>query len=204
VAYLYCSDGTRYYRLGYNQNGVSEIGPFLYTVDTGTVNAMKTTFRNGMDSELNTGSMIFLLPVNANTSQNPTLDVNGLGEKRILKYGNRALAPGDLSTAALAVLIYDGQFWQLVNPQTTIPTLSGTTGSIGGTALTAGSCASGTAAIIGATVGHPVSVSASDGSLPNGLVILSAAVTASNTVTVQLCATARVTPAARTFNVSTQ
>ena len=37
VAYLYCSDGTGYYRLGYNQNGVSEIGPWLYTVDTGTV-----------------------------------------------------------------------------------------------------------------------------------------------------------------------
>jgi hypothetical protein len=49
-----------------------------------------------------------------------------------------------------------------------------------------------------------VSVSASDGTLPNGFIILSAAVTSSNTVTVQLCATTGVTPAANTYNVATQ
>jgi hypothetical protein len=51
---------------------------------------------------------------------------------------------------------------------------------------------------------YSVAVSASDGSLPNGLIILSAAVTSSNTVTVQLCATASVTPVANTYNVTTQ
>ena len=40
--------------------------------------------------------------------------------------------------------------------------------------------------------------------LPNGLIILSAAVTTTNTVTVQLCATASVTPVAKTYNVTTQ
>jgi hypothetical protein len=204
TSYLYCSDGTNYFRLGYQQNGVSEIGPWLYTVDTGVVNALKTTFRNGMDFGLITGNMIFLLPVNANTSATPTLDVNGLGAKKILKNGNQALSPGDLSTTALALLIYDGQFWELINPQTVKSTLTGITGSIGGTALAAGSCTSGNAAVPGAAVGHPVSVSASDGSLPNGVTILSAAVTTTNTVTVQLCAVADMTPPAKTFNVSTQ
>jgi hypothetical protein len=205
TAYLYCSDGSAsYYRLGYAQNGVSEIGPWLYSVDTGVVNALKTTFRNGMDFGLNTGSMIVLLPVHANTSATPTFDVNGLGAKKILKYGNQGLSAGDLSTTALALLIYDGQFWELINPQTVKSTLTGITGTVGGTALTAGSCTSGTASVTGATVGHPVSVSASDGSLPNGLIVLSAAVASSNVVTVQLCAIADVTPPANTYNVATQ
>jgi hypothetical protein len=203
-------------------------------VDTGTVNALTTTFRNGMDFGLAQGTLIYLLPVNNNTSVNPTLNVDGLGAKRILKYGNQGLAPNDLTIYAYAQLFYDGQFWQLLNPQTvqsavmgvtataplvssggttpviscpscvTTPTFAGTTAGIGGSALVAGSCSSGTATVAGATVGHPVSVSASDGSLPNGLIILSAAVTSSNTVTVQLCATGSVTPAANTYNVSTQ
>jgi len=61
TAYLYCSDGTNYYRLGYAQNGVSEIGPWLETVN----NTYQTTFRNGMDFGLSPGSMIFLMVKNA-------------------------------------------------------------------------------------------------------------------------------------------
>jgi len=234
VAYLYCSDGSGYWRLNRNQAGVSDIGPALYTADGGPVNALGTGFVNGLNYGLIHGTMIYILPAHNNTSATPTLNVNGLGAKVIVKFGNQPLAPNDLTTAALADVIYDGQFWQLLNPQTnqgtvtgvvataplvssggtiptiscptcvTAPTLSGTTGSIGGSALSAGNCTTGTAIVTGATVGHPVSVSASDGTLPNGLIILSAAVTSSNTVTVQLCATGSVTPAANTYNVATQ
>jgi len=232
-SYVFCSDGTNYWRLNKQLPGVSQIGPDLYTRDTGTVNALKTTFVAGLDFGLIAGTTIYLLPSNANTSGTPTFNVNGLGAKTIVRFGNHPLAPGDLSTAALAVVIYDGNNWQLVNPQTIAGTVksvtataplvssggatpniscptcttaghSGTTGSIGGHSLTAGTCASGTAAVTGAAVGHPVSVSASDGSLPNGLIILSAAVTSPSTVTVQLCATGSVTPAANTYNVITQ
>lgn len=231
--YLYCSDGSGYYRLGYSQNGVSEIGPWLYTVDTGTVNAMQTTFRNGMDLGLHTGNMIFILPKFANTAE-PTLNVNGLGAMKVVKFGNHSLSPNDLTTTALALLIYDGTFWELINPQTditavtsitataplvssggttpnlscptcsTAPTLTGTTGSIGGTALTAGSCTAGSASVNAAKVGHPVSVSAADGSLPGGSIILSAAVTSPGVVTVELCATGNVTPPAKAYNVATE
>jgi hypothetical protein len=79
--------------------------------------------------------------------------------------------------------------------------LAGSTASIGGSALAAGGCATGTASVSGATVGSPVAVAAADGSLPAALVTLSAAVTSSNTVTVQVCAIAAVTPAAKTYNV---
>ena len=166
-SYLYCSDGTNYWRLDRQLASPSQIGPVLYTVDTGPVNALQTTFVAGLDFGLNTGTAIFILPIHANTILNPTLNVNGLGAKKILRYGNQGLAPGDLSTTALAVLIYDGQYWELVNPQTVIgtvtsvgataplvstggsapvvscptcvtaPTLTGTTGSIGGSTLTA-------------------------------------------------------------------
>ncbi len=203
TAYLYCSDGNSgYYRLGYQQNGVNEIGPWIKTLDTGAVNAMTTTFRNGMDFGVVDGSTIFLLPKFANTSSIVTLNVNGLGAFKILRYGNQGLAPGDLTPNAYALLIFNaaGSKWELVNPQST-QTLSATTASIGGSLLPAGTCTTGTAAVSGATVGHPVAVSASDGSLPNGVIILSAAVTASNTVTVQLCAVADVTPVSKTYNV---
>jgi hypothetical protein len=79
--------------------------------------------------------------------------------------------------------------------------LSGLTGSIGGGALTAGNCTTGTVTVTGVVTGSPVAVSASDGTLPDPLIVLRGAVTASNTVTVQLCAIANVTPAAKTYNV---
>jgi hypothetical protein len=202
---MYCSDGTGYFRLGYEQNGVSEIGPWIKTYDTGAVNVMTSTFRNGMDFGLTDGTLIYLLPKAANTSGIVTLNLNGLGAFKVLKYGNQALAPGDLSPNAYAQLIWNvnGTKWELLNPQTQ-QLLAGTTASLGGSPISAGTCASGTVAAAGATVGHPVAVSASDGSLPDPLVILSAAVTSANTVTVQLCAVASVTPTAKTYNVSTQ
>jgi len=86
--------------------------------------------------------------------------------------------------------------------------LSGTTGSIGGSLLAgAGSCVTGTATVTGVgagnfPIGSPVAVAASDGSLPNGLVTLSAAATGANTVTVSICAIAAVTPAAKNYSVA--
>ena len=79
--------------------------------------------------------------------------------------------------------------------------LSGVTSSIGGAPLAAGACASGTVSVAGATPGVPVAVSASDGSLPSGTAMLSAAVTSAGTVTVQVCAVSASTPAAKTYNV---
>jgi hypothetical protein len=231
---LYCSDGGGYWRMGHAVTTPSTIGPWLKTVDTGTTNALKTTFVHGMNFGMSPGTMFYILPINSNTSSTVTLSVNGYPAKNVFKFGNEPLAPGDLTITAYAHVFYDGTNWQLLNPQTakgtitsvtataplvstggatpniscptciTTAALTGTTPSIGGTALTAGSCTSGTATVTGATVGHPVLVSASNGSLPNGRTILSAAVTAPGTVTVQLCATARYTPTANTYNVATQ
>lgn len=82
--------------------------------------------------------------------------------------------------------------------------LTGTTSSIGGSLLAgAGSCTTGTATVTGAVVGHTVGVSTSDGTSYNGLTSVSATVTATNTVTVNICAIAAVTPSAKTYNITT-
>lgn len=83
------------------------------------------------------------------------------------------------------------------------PTLYGTTGSIGGGLLTVGSCASGTATVTGATIGMTVTTpTPTDGT---NMASLGAGtygvVTASNTVTVNVCALIALTPTAKTYNV---
>jgi hypothetical protein len=77
--------------------------------------------------------------------------------------------------------------------------LTGTTGSIGGGVLTAGSCASGTVAVTGSTTSMTVQVSPNtypgDGTLYFGYV------SANGTVTVKACAVVALTPTASTYNV---
>ena len=89
--------------------------------------------------------------------------------------------------------------WQL--GATSAP-LTGTTGSIGGSALLAGACASGTATVTGASTGMPAIAAPSDGTNISALgTSISATVTSSNTVTVNVCALLAVTPTAKNYNV---
>lgn len=79
------------------------------------------------------------------------------------------------------------------------PSLSATTGSIGGGLLSAGACTSGTVAVTSSTTAMAVAVSPNtypgDGSEFFGYV------SANGTVTVKVCALVAVTPAASTYNV---
>jgi hypothetical protein len=78
-------------------------------------------------------------------------------------------------------------------------TLSGTTGNIGGSALTPGHCASGTVPVTGATTNMTVTVSPN--TFPGDDFIPWAYVSANGTVTVKVCGTAAGTPASSTYNV---
>ena len=200
TAYLYCSDGTNYFRLGYAQNGVSEIGPWLKTVDTGTVNVMQSTFRNGMDFGLADGSMIFLQPKFANTQGIVTLNLNGLGAFKILKYGLQPLTPGDLQPTTYALLIYNqnNTYWELVNPQTA-QVLGGTTASLGGSQLAAGACTSATIPITGVT--SAMDVHATPSTFPGNGFWWQAYVPSPGTVTVNVCSAVGGTPVASNYNV---
>ena len=78
--------------------------------------------------------------------------------------------------------------------------LTGTTGTITGTTLTA-SCDSGTASVPGAIVGHPVAVSSATGVDLGAAFSLRASVTSTGTVTVYVCAPVSGTPASLAYNV---
>lgn len=81
--------------------------------------------------------------------------------------------------------------------------LIGTTGSIGGSALSAGVCTSGTATVTGVASTMAVVVSPSSNPLLiyiQGLAIWGY-VSATDTVTVEVCAIVATTPAATTYNV---
>lgn len=79
------------------------------------------------------------------------------------------------------------------------PVLKGTTGSIGGGALTVGTCTSGTASVTSSTTA--MAVSASPVTYPGDGIYWVAYVSAAGTVTVKVCATASITPTASTYNV---
>ena len=86
--------------------------------------------------------------------------------------------------------------------------LAGTTGSIGGGALLAGACTSGTATVSGATTAMSAAATALGAVDPtNGNVLgvsILAHVTSANTVTVRLCVPIAGTPAATTYKVVVQ
>ncbi|MGA7807251.1 hypothetical protein [Bradyrhizobium sp.] len=84
---------------------------------------------------------------------------------------------------------------------TTLKDLSGTTGSLGGSALIAGACSSTTVSITGATTGMSAVMSGAGGSDPGGAYQEKAWISSSNTVTAEVCAVVAGTPAAQTYNV---
>jgi hypothetical protein len=79
--------------------------------------------------------------------------------------------------------------------------LSGTTGSIGGSSLAAGACASGTVAVTGATTSMAVVASPAGGTSAGAGFLWRGYVSSSGTVTVQVCAVTAGTPTAATYNV---
>jgi hypothetical protein len=103
--------------------GASDTTPNFYAVATGLVNVLAVTLSPAATA-LTAGLEVDFLPNLANTTTNPTLNVNGLGAATITKLGTAALAVSDLTTTAIAKVIYDGTGWELQNPQAT---------SVGGT-----------------------------------------------------------------------
>ncbi len=82
-----------------------------------------------------------------------------------------------------------------------LPSLVATTASIGGAPLTAGSCATGTTSVSGATTSMVVATSGTEGLDPGGNYIVRSYVSAAGTVTTGICAVSAGTPPARTYNL---
>jgi hypothetical protein len=85
------------------------------------------------------------------------------------------------------------------NGVTINPVLSGTTGSIGGSALAAGACTSGTVSVTNSTTS--MAVIATPATYPGDGIFWHGYVSAAGTVTVKVCATVAATPTASAYNV---
>lgn len=103
--------------------GTSDWSPNAYAVATGSVNVLAVALTPAATA-LTAGLEVDFLPNLANTTTTPTLNVNSLGAKTIMKLGTSALVVNDLTTTAVAKVIYDGTQWQLQNPQTAPPSVS--------------------------------------------------------------------------------
>ena len=88
------------------------------------------------------GMVVYAKIVNANTTTTPTINVNGLGAKTIVKFVSTALSAGDIGANSFNTFIYDGTNFVLQNP---IP-LGGTVYKVG-TATRPGNAASGSQTI---------------------------------------------------------
>jgi hypothetical protein len=97
------------------QTDVNSIG---YVAGGGTHDAQTATLSPAITGYTN-GFSLCWLPTAANTGTTPTLAVNGLTAKTIVKAGGAALVASDLTTTAIACAIYDGTYFELQNPQTT-------------------------------------------------------------------------------------
>jgi hypothetical protein len=65
------------------------------------------------------GAFYFLKFTNANTVTNPTLNLNGLGAKTIVKHANAALLAGDIPAGGRHLFQYEGGYMVLFNPYNT-------------------------------------------------------------------------------------
>lgn len=93
-------------------------------------------------------------------------------------------------------ICYYNSGWQCATAK---PVLSGTSASLGGGALAAGACTSGTVAITGAAVG--MDAHATPSTYPGDGSEWAAYVSAANTITVKVCAIIALTPTASVYNV---
>ncbi len=91
--------------------------PPSYVADSGAVNAYVATLSPAIAS-YSAGLVVRFLPANANTTTNPTLNVNSVGAATITKFGTSALVANDLVTTQIAEVVYDGTDWELQNPNT--------------------------------------------------------------------------------------
>ena len=136
----------------------------------------------------NGSTQLFNLNNSGNLSVPGTLGFGGLAGGN----GGTFAAPGGGFTAARTFTWPDAS-------GTPALVLTGTSSSLGGSALTAGTCSSTTVSITGATTSMAVSVSpASD---PGSGFYWLAFVSSSNTVTLRICAAVAGTPTATTYNV---
>lgn len=92
---------------------------FIAGVDTGIVDAYQLNLIQATGAYAPNQLFIFT-PANTNVTTTPTVQINGLGAKTIVKQNNTAVAAGDIVANIPAIVVYTGNAnFELINPQTT-------------------------------------------------------------------------------------
>src|ERR1039458_9046285 len=109
-------------------NGGSVIIAGTDTSSTANVYTVPTLFTGVCPSSHATipvGMIVGFTPHAGNSAAHPTLDICGFGSPdQVWVYGDAPLATGttgvgsDFATFALALVQWDGQYWQVLNPET--------------------------------------------------------------------------------------
>src|SRR5690606_38839285 len=92
-------------------------GQFVYAVDTGTANNYIASLSPTLTSY--TAGLGIRLKVAHNNTGASTININGLGNKAITYSNASAIGSGDMVAGMIALLMYDGTQFQLLNPFTT-------------------------------------------------------------------------------------
>lgn len=111
VAYLWGK--IKSYVTGQVPSSVGDLAPLYGTCTTAAKTAAKTTTISGV-TELTTGLTIHVRFTNANGVANPTLKVNSLDAKGIVRYGTTVpstSAASSWNAGSVVSLTYDGTYW---------------------------------------------------------------------------------------------
>lgn len=95
----------------------SVLNPHFGTCSTAAGTAAKTVTISGID-ELTVGLTIMVKFTNANSKASPTLKVNNLDAKPIMRYGTTApgtSAASSWNAGSVVIMVYDGTYWQICN-----------------------------------------------------------------------------------------
>lgn len=87
------------------------------TLAGGSADALTATYSPAHTSLVD-GRAIILQAVSDNATTTPTLNLDSLGAKTIVKNGNEALVAGDIQAGAFHIFCYDSSntVWELLNP----------------------------------------------------------------------------------------
>lgn len=96
-----------------------------YAADNSSSSTAYTIALAPIPTSYTTGMVIYAKIVNSNTTTTPTINVNGLGAKTIIKGSTSALVIGDIAANQFCTFIYDGTHMVLQNPTANTTTIIG-------------------------------------------------------------------------------
>ena len=87
--------------------------------DSGTSTAYVLTLSGSFQPPTDTGQgmLVSFVPGNTNTTDNPTVNVEGAGNKFVRRMEGERILAGDIRAGVMCVLIFQSTIFQLINPQ---------------------------------------------------------------------------------------